>query len=230
MPLPFGLYLKRAYPQEVLATQYVREHTTIPVPRIIDVAPFCNRFYVLMTKVPGEQLGKRAGHISNFSPCQFQVLQDTLRDWFDQLRDLEPPDLHAVCSFDSNGVRSFRISNDGYAGPFASEKEFNKRLLQYSEATHTELAAASHSKPHRICFTHGDISPHNILLDEDMRPVGLVDWECAGWMPEYWDYTYALYMRYPVYMEWVDLFTRIFPQYRVEFEAECKLWEVAAPW
>ncbi|OSX61558.1 hypothetical protein POSPLADRAFT_1057331 [Postia placenta MAD-698-R-SB12] len=183
-----------------------------------------------MTKVPGEQLGKRAGHISNFSPRQFQVLQDTLRDWFDQLRDLEPPDLHAVCSFDSNGVRSFRISNDGYAGPFASEKEFNKRLLQYSEATHTELAAASHSKSHRIYFTQGDINPTNILIDEDMPPVALVDREYAGYMQEYWEYTASLYFVHSNYTEWCDVFTGVFPDYRVELEVEYEIAKVANLW
>lgn len=84
MPLPFGLYLKRAYPQEALATEYVRQHTSIPVPRVLDVVPCYDRFYVLMTKVPGEELGMRAPRVSNLSPRQLQVLQDTLRDRFDQ--------------------------------------------------------------------------------------------------------------------------------------------------
>ncbi|OSX61548.1 hypothetical protein POSPLADRAFT_1145115 [Postia placenta MAD-698-R-SB12] len=230
MPLPFGLYLKKTTRQEALATEYVRQHTTIPVPKVLDVVPFHDRFYVLMTKAPGEQLEKRAGHISSLSPRQLQVLQDTLRDWFDQLRALVPPDPHAVCGFGGNGVRSFRISYDRYVGPFASEMEFNKRLLQYNEATHTELAAASHSKSHRIYFTHGDINPTNILIDEDMRPVALVDWECASWMPEYWEYTTALYFMYPNYTEWCDLFTGIFPDYRVELEVEYEIAKVANLW
>ncbi|EED83443.1 predicted protein [Postia placenta Mad-698-R] len=230
MPLPFGLYLKQTTVQEALATEHVRLHTTIPVPRVLDIVPYYNRSLVLMTKVPGEELGKRAGHISDLSPRQLQVLQDTLRGWFDQLRALEPPDPHAVCGFGGNGVSSFRITNNGYVGPFASEKEFNKRLLKYNEATHTEIAAPSHSKSHRICFTHGDITPTNILLDEDMRPVALIDWECAGWMPEYWEYTTALFMRYPRYKEWCDLFTGIFPDYRVELEVEYEIWMVTNPW
>ncbi|OSX61564.1 hypothetical protein POSPLADRAFT_1144626 [Postia placenta MAD-698-R-SB12] len=230
--LPFGLYLKKADLQEALATQYVHQHTTIPVPRVLDVVPCASgsKVFMLMTRVPGEQMSRRAGDIKDISPRQLQVLEDTLRGWFEQLRALEPPDADAVCGFGGNGIKSYRIRHDHYVGPFASQQEFHQELVSGYEATHGELVAPSHSKPHRICFTHGDISPYNILLDEDMKPVGLVDWECAGWMPEYWDYTYALYLKNPVYMEWVDLFTRIFPQYRVEFEAECKLWEVAAPW
>lgn len=174
--------------------------------------------------------GKSAGHIRNLSPHQLQVLEDTLRDWFGQLRALEPPDPDAVCGFGGNGIKSYRIRHDEYVGPFASQKEFHEELVSGYEATHSVMAAASHSRPHRICFTHGDITPHSILLNEDMRPVGLIDWECAGWLPEYWEYTYALYIRYPRYKEWSDLFTRIFPQYRVELEVEYELWEIAAPW
>ncbi|EED85324.1 predicted protein [Postia placenta Mad-698-R] len=221
----------RAYPQEALATEYVRQHTSIPVPRVLDVVPFwCDEVYILMTKLPGEQLGLRAGDIKDLSPRRLQILEDALRGWFEQLRALEPPDPDAVCGFGGSGIKCYRISHDNYVGPFASQNDFHQLLLGACAATYGPMTAASHSKTHRIWFTHGDITPHNILLDEDMKPVGLVDWECAGWMPEYWDYTYALYIRYPRYMAWCDLFTRIFPQYGVELEAEYKLWEIANPW
>ncbi|EED83410.1 predicted protein [Postia placenta Mad-698-R] len=219
MPLPFGLYLKRADPQEA------------PVTQILDVVPFgSSKVYILMTRVPGEELSMRAGHVKNLSPRQLQVLEDTLRDWFEPLRALEPPNPDAVCGFGGNGIKSHRIRHDNYVGPFASQNEFHEKLVKGYEATHSALAAPSHSKARRICFTHGNINPSNILLDEDMRPVALIDWECAGWMPKYWDYTLALYIRYPHYKEWCDLFTRIFPQYEVEVEVEDKLWDIAAPW
>ncbi|KAI0261369.1 hypothetical protein BC834DRAFT_799442, partial [Gloeopeniophorella convolvens] len=47
----------------------------------------------------------------------------------------------------------------------------------------------------RVRFTHGDISPHNILVDDAQRPVGLVDFGCVAWTPECWDYTMAVYQR-----------------------------------
>lgn len=36
-------------------------------------------------------------------------------------------------------------------------------------------------------FTHGDLSPRNIIVLND-KIVGIVDWEEAGWFPEYWEY------------------------------------------
>ena len=39
-------------------------------------------------------------------------------------------------------------------------------------------------------FTHGDVAPRNIMVDEknDFKITGIIDWELAGWYPEYWEY------------------------------------------
>jgi aminoglycoside phosphotransferase (APT) family kinase protein len=37
-------------------------------------------------------------------------------------------------------------------------------------------------------FTHGDIAPRNIMVDESAHITGIIDWELAGWYPEYWEY------------------------------------------
>ena len=42
-----------------------------------------------------------------------------------------------------------------------------------------------------IVFTHGDIKPHNVLVTEG-QITGFLDWESAGWYPDYWDFTTAL--------------------------------------
>ncbi|KAI1333114.1 kinase-like domain-containing protein [Xylariaceae sp. FL0255] len=41
-----------------------------------------------------------------------------------------------------------------------------------------------------IIFTHGDIAARNILV-RDGKIVALLDWEFAGWYPEYWEYVFA---------------------------------------
>lgn len=42
-----------------------------------------------------------------------------------------------------------------------------------------------------IVFTYGDLAARNILV-RDGRIVAIVDWEYAGWYPEYWGYMFAL--------------------------------------
>lgn len=44
---------------------------------------------------------------------------------------------------------------------------------------------------HKVYFTHGDVSSSNILV-RDGKVVSLVDWEMAGWFPEYWAYTTSM--------------------------------------
>ncbi|KAG9227958.1 hypothetical protein BJ875DRAFT_390396, partial [Amylocarpus encephaloides] len=36
------------------------------------------------------------------------------------------------------------------------------------------------------------IKHHNILVDEEGHITGFLDWESAGWYPEFWEYTTAL--------------------------------------
>ena len=43
----------------------------------------------------------------------------------------------------------------------------------------------------QVFFTHGDLTPSNIVLSKHSgawRVAGIIDWEQAGWYPEYWEY------------------------------------------
>ncbi len=45
-----------------------------------------------------------------------------------------------------------------------------------------------------VYFTHGDLTPGNIIISDTPSTagtreiVGVIDWEQAGWYPEYWEY------------------------------------------
>jgi RIO-like serine/threonine protein kinase len=39
-------------------------------------------------------------------------------------------------------------------------------------------------------LTHGDFNSLNILVEDD-NIVGIIDWEMAGWYPDYWESTSA---------------------------------------
>ncbi|KGO75643.1 Aminoglycoside phosphotransferase [Penicillium italicum] len=65
---------------------------------------------------------------------------------------------------------------------FNSTADFNKALAQA-----TEIRKYSH----KITFTHGDFKAHNILVGDDGHLSAFLDWESAGWYPEYWDFTTA---------------------------------------
>ncbi|KAK0452010.1 uncharacterized protein EV420DRAFT_702583 [Desarmillaria tabescens] len=52
-----------------------------------------------------------------------------------------------------------------------------------------QLASPVYAKPHKLCFSHCDLNKTNILVAEDGRLAAIIDWEAAGWFPEYWEYT-----------------------------------------
>ncbi|KAF8066471.1 hypothetical protein FPV67DRAFT_1417590 [Lyophyllum atratum] len=156
-----------------------------------------------------------------------------MRDWLTQLRSLTPPaDDGSICGFLGGSLDSYRISFNGSAGPFESQEVFHAQpfctLPPSSDPAIRALASSIRQKNYRICLTHGDLSPNNILVNEHFKPTGLVDWQCAAWMPEYWELTTALWRRQR-YGGWVNAFTRALPQYTEELEVEMELWKTICP-
>lgn len=194
--LPFGLFLKWGFEQnierEALSTIYVAMNTTIPVPTVLDVIEDGKFTLMLMTSLPGAEI---SGYIEDGEVPE-EYFETTMRDWLGQLRALTPPTgSWQVCSVAGGPVKSFRVEPDPF-GPFPDVASFHEKILRACPVVEwprlEQIVSLSYAKPHRVCFSHGDLHMSNILFHEG-RMSGLVDWECAGWFPEYWDYTMAIY-------------------------------------
>ena len=68
---------------------------------------------------------------------------------------------------------------------------------------------------HDIVFTHGDLDLHNIIV-KDGHISGIIDWECAGWMPEYWEFAVILRC-FDSKSEWHRLIKTV-PSFKYEIE------------
>lgn len=76
---------------------------------------------------------------------------------------------------------------------------------------------------HRPVFTHGDLQPKNIIVerlgDREGHPefrITLLDWESAGWYPEFWEFCNAtIACRFKP--DWLELVPDILDQYPVGF-------------
>lgn len=112
-------------------------------------------------------------------------------------------------------------------GPFATEEEFSS-ILRYSDDPGRQ--------GHDVVFTHADLNPRNILISlynlrdgtRGWRVSGIVDWEFAGFYPEYWDYTESLFEGFRWSKRLCDLFHGIFmgiKDYSKEFDVEKRAWE-----
>lgn len=62
----------------------------------------------------------------------------------------------------------------------------------------------------RSVFTHADIAPRNIMVDEQNNVTGILDWEFAGWYPDYWEY--AQILRPAFWGDWSRWMERTAPQ------------------
>ena len=103
-------------------------------------------------------------------------------------------------------------------GPFSCAREFHVQNFNTAYPTYTSepdertklLIAQRKDKKFRIVLTHGDLLPHNILSDDDGRPIGIVDWEAAAWLPEHWEMTRSLYLYAGFHKVWKKFGGRCF--------------------
>lgn len=107
------------------------------------------------------------------------------------IRELPYPEQGMIGSCDGTVARDCRRIHEYDGAPFADEEGFNDFIFDVIDTAPMGIQRAMKKNmrtDHRIVFSHGDLSQHNFLVDEHFDVTALLDWEFAGWYPEYWDY------------------------------------------
>lgn len=172
------------HPSEALALQFVKEHTTIPVPKVIS----SDWDRVTMEYVEGQTL-KQAWLV--LTPDEQRNILAQLSGYVKQLQALRG--LY-IGRLDGQGaVVPSIITRSG--GPFQTTAEFQDWLAtpraSEPESIYWNQVTAHLGQDYPINFTHGDIAARNIMV-RDGQIVAILDWEYAGWYPVYWDYVFTL--------------------------------------
>ncbi|KAG5353311.1 hypothetical protein C0989_008296 [Termitomyces sp. Mn162] len=190
---PFGFLLKVGRSDvglEADTLRYIRENTSIPVPRVAASTTYGKHAYTLMNMVEGITL--------DFAWPQLDAQQRLhvvaqLRDFISQLRQLPPPPhvmRNSIGSLHGHAIQDSRISSVDSFGPYSSESDFNDHLVKaadvFVDRGLSEPVRARMRNNHRIVFTHGDLAPRNIVMCGD-TVAAIVDWEESGWFPEHWE-------------------------------------------
>ncbi|AEO63933.1 uncharacterized protein THITE_2141916 [Thermothielavioides terrestris NRRL 8126] len=149
---------------EVEAIRFVSEHTSIPVPRVYDVGDQ----HFTMEFIEGETLP--AAWDRSLSAQDRALVIRQLRDYIGQLRALKSPD-GVICSF---GGRPAAF-NDFLVSDIVGHAKVRDMIRSQMRADH------------EIVLTHGDLHGINILVRPGIGVVAIVDWELAGYYPEYLD-------------------------------------------
>lgn len=214
--------LKRgAESTEYEALRLVNERTSVPVPKVLGVYNTREGVLVDLEVVPGRTVDvvwdsltaqQKKKHVSD------------LGRFIDQLRKLPPPKHELIGSTSMGANRDPRFGKKRI-GPFYSVNYFHdfvRRGHPIQDFAAEELKEC-HGRQYGIKFTHADLSPENILVDDSGRITAILDWESAGWYPEYWEYT-QMHFATPKGMEdWLAAVETVVDRYDDEMAAEAIL-------
>ena len=177
---------------EVENMAFIRNHTTIPVPKVLNAYERKGCRYILMEFVEGQMLDKAW---PNLAPSEQSIILSQLKDYIRQMRQIIPPNGARIGSVTGGPAIDRRSLSAVKGGPFISEADFNKwQLEQLNPDTpllNLDIYTSMHKTNHRIVFSHCDLAFHNIII-RDGRIVAIIDWENSGWYPEHWDYCKTL--------------------------------------
>jgi aminoglycoside phosphotransferase (APT) family kinase protein len=178
---------------------------------------------MLMKRIDGELL-----HFSwnRLSQEQQSHIVDQLRLVVEQLRALPSPQPFSVSGLNNTPCLDGRVAGNRAFGPFGTVAAFHDHLASVSEFYMDEndikRIRSQMSDQHRVLFTHGDLAPRNIFVNGD-KIVAVIDWEHAGWYPEYWEYVKAKYC-HMLDASWDEAIRRIIPQdYEDDYKLDKKL-------
>jgi serine/threonine protein kinase len=212
--------------------RFALANTDLPVFRIYSARTWRNRHAITMEYMPDCKTVQECWHTLSSGEKQEIVVQ--VSGYIQQLRSLRslrpPLEVNGRVSATKGGAcRDVRVSSSKLFGPFDDVAGFHRCLRGgvETDGVHEifgEKVANVHSRPYAVRFTHGDLGPQNILV-RGSKVVAIIDWECSGFYPEYWEYTKAHYNS-ALLPEFYEMLRRhLFPRYDDdELAAERILW------
>lgn len=179
---------------EEIAMRLVKQHTSVPVPIIILSNYEPKKGMIGMSFIHGSTLDSIWDTLDE---CNKERACRDIWTMIAQWQQIpRPPHLAHIyqCLADGSPATTDPLLQDleDPPKPLYSDEAVRTRIHQRYLHFHGEryadtlLSMLAQSKVSH--FTHGDVAPRNILVDESCRITGIIDWELAGWYPEYWEY------------------------------------------
>lgn len=198
-----GDYVRLA---EAETMRFISANTTIPVPKVHNayVDDVTGHAVIIMDFVEGEGLD---GAWEHMAPEERDTVIQQLRDYVAQLRRFKGDFIGSVDGSSCNdqyfyeggpaAATTTATTNSRY-GPYDTEEDFNLGMVRamkkdrpFAFVDWTCDIWMDTMTDHEIVLTHGDLDPRNILV-QGSKVVAILDWEYAGFYPEYWEYCKAL--------------------------------------
>ena len=175
--------------------KFVLEETDVLLPEWLAEDFPCDREegYLYMTFVPGSTLDASWGILKNDSK---QRLCQDIWDIIAKIRKIRcPPEYQKFFQCTADGsttldplIQDLKKPPRPLFDDSALRERIYERYLHYNGRRYEkELPHMLPLSQHSV-FTHADIAPRNIIINEHHQVAGLIDWERAGWYPHYWEY------------------------------------------
>lgn len=211
---PTTLMKYRTTIQEARSLQFVNAHPSIPSPQFYRVVLKSNGGLCLfMEYITAPELEKIW---ENLNPSQRSIVLEQLRVIIRAMRHLPNPMDDLIQACDESPILDDPFVIEPFKGTVAAFHDMQgvtyireNLRSKFSKAVCSSIdtcAERAMAKSYQIKFTHGDLAPRNILINpKTLKIAALVDWEHAGWWPEYWEYT-RTYFCNQGWAEWWQLF------------------------
>ncbi|GAA6013618.1 hypothetical protein JCM10207_004792 [Rhodosporidiobolus poonsookiae] len=200
---------------EARMTELARELTGLPIPKVYGVLHDGDSTLIYFEKLPGTQLDLVFDH---FSDEKRRIVKKELLDSFSCLRATAPNGSHgahglvggcppfslsAICAYYPISPPPIHTARELHA---YLQQEFFRAMPQLARRYKKEIAPQL-TRHHRapLILVHGNLHPGNILIDNEGRVCGVLDWERAGWYPA-WVESYVLLLQCLDHNRPVDFF------------------------
>ncbi|KFA45567.1 hypothetical protein S40293_06591 [Stachybotrys chartarum IBT 40293] len=190
--------------EEALAMRAIKKafpNNDIPVPEVFGWRKHDSLNFIYMSYIPGITLREAW---PDFTEQDKSRVCNELREIVSILRRLNQPESPPFIGSVNKGPMTDRFFRYDYEeGPLYSVEAFNNLLV--AAATRQPYGPQEILKPPQhdeipnnsdVYFTHGDLTLNNIMISGSAgsyKIEGIIDWEQAGWYPEYWEYCKMLY-------------------------------------
>ena len=206
---------------EYQALKLVDRHTSVPTYKVLNVY---NRPDGKLVEYEAPSGGKPLHTVwPNMQAHQKAKIVSDLGRFVEQLRKIEQPK-HCVVGDATFGAAMDDRFGHTSIGPFytiASFQEFERRGHSVEDFSDKEIRATHEPvTPYELRFTHANLCPKNILVDDATRICAIIGWEFSGWYPEYWEYTQMCHNTPKTMLDWLDAITKVMPRYEQELACE----------
>ena len=212
---------------EYQALQLINKHTSVPAYKVIAVY---NRPEGKVTEYEGVRGTALDTCWNDLSTDKQKRIVSDLGRFVDQLRSMTAPK-HFVIGDSTMGATRDPRFGPGSVGPFYTLNAFHDFLRrghavkefrgEFVEKVHEQRQHSD--KPYVLKFTHANLTPRNILVDDAGRVCALIGWESAGWYPEYWEYVQMCQNTDAHSLageQWLSMMRNIVPKYEEELHCD----------